>query len=123
MSMEVTAAVLDEVGAAFVLRNLTLDAPAPDEVIIEVVGVGLCHTDLAVQHGHLPFALPGVVGHEGSGIVVAVGTDVQKVVVGDRVTATFNSCGNCAQCAKNKPSYCVEFLPRNFSGARLDGTS
>lgn len=121
--MNITAAVLEGLGEDFVLRELTLDDPAPDEVVLEVAGVGLCHTDLAVQHGHLPFPLPGVVGHEGSGTVVAVGSDVRKVGVADRVAVTFNSCGTCTQCANGKSSYCVEFMPRNFSGARPDGTS
>jgi aryl-alcohol dehydrogenase len=121
--MEITAAVLEGLGQEFVLRQLTLDDPAPDEVVIEVAGVGLCHTDLAVQHGHLPFPFPGVVGHEGSGTVVAVGSAVGKVAVGDRVAATFNSCGECTQCAAGTPSYCADFMGRNFGGARPDGTS
>jgi aryl-alcohol dehydrogenase len=121
--MEITAAVLEGLGQDFVLQELTLDDPAPDEVLIEIAGVGLCHTDLAVQHGHLPFPFPGVVGHEGSGTVVAVGRDVHKVTVGDRVAATFNSCGACTSCTSGNPSYCAEFMPRNFSGARPDGSS
>jgi aryl-alcohol dehydrogenase len=122
--MDITAAVLDgPLGADFVLKDLTLDEPAAGEVVIEVAGVGVCHTDLAVQHGHLPFPFPGVVGHEGSGTVVAVGPGVTKVAIGDRVAATFNSCGSCAQCAAGSPSYCVEFMALNFSGARPDGSS
>jgi aryl-alcohol dehydrogenase len=121
--MEITAAVLEGLEQDFVLQQLTLDDPAPDEVLVEIAGVGLCHTDLAVQHGHLPFPFPGVVGHEGSGTVVAVGSEVTKVAVGDRVAATFNSCGTCTQCANGTPSYCAEFMPRNFGGARPDGSS
>jgi aryl-alcohol dehydrogenase len=121
--MEITAAVLEGLGQDFVLQELTLDDPAPDEVVIEIAGVGLCHTDLAVQHGHLPFPFPGVVGHEGSGTVVATGADVTKVAVGDRVTATFNSCGACGPCTNGTPSYCAEFMARNFGGARPDGSS
>jgi aryl-alcohol dehydrogenase len=121
--MEITAAVLEGLEQDFVLQQLTLDDPAPDEVLVEIAGVGLCHTDLAVQHGHLPFPLPGVVGHEGSGTVVAVGSEVTKVSVGDRVAATFNSCGTCTQCVNGTPSYCAEFMPRNFGGARPDGSS
>jgi aryl-alcohol dehydrogenase len=121
--MQITAAVLEELGTDFVLKELTLDEPGPDEVIIEMAGVGLCHTDVAVQHGHLPFPLPGVVGHEGSGIVHTVGSAVTKVAVGDRVAATFNSCGKCTQCTAGAPSYCVQFMPLNFAGIRPDGTS
>lgn len=73
------------------LRTLDLADPGPGEILIEVAGVGVCHTDLAVQHGHLPFPLPAVLGHEGSGVVRSVGAGVTKVVPGDRVGATFNS--------------------------------
>lgn len=121
--MKITAAVLEGLGQDFVLEELTLADPAPDEVVVEIAGVGLCHTDLAVQHGHLPFPLPGVVGHEGSGTVVAVGSDVTRLAVGDRVAATFNSCGECVPCTTGLPSYCADFMGRNFGGARPDGTS
>jgi aryl-alcohol dehydrogenase len=121
--MEITAAVLDELGSPFVLKAATLAEPVGDEVLIEIAGVGLCHTDIAVQHGHLPFPLPGVVGHEGSGTVRAVGPDVTGLAPGDRVAATFNSCGTCTQCAAGAPSYCSDFMGRNFAGARSDGSS
>lgn len=78
---------------------------------------------MAVQHGHLPFSLPGVLGHEGSGTIVAVGSDVTKVRVGDRVAATFNSCGECPPCASGRPAYCFEFMGRNLGGARADGST
>lgn len=121
--MKITAAVLEGLEQEFVLQELTLDDPAPDEVVVQIAGVGLCHTDLAVQHGHLPFAFPGVVGHEGSGTVVAVGSAVTKVAVGDPVGLTFNSCGACTQCDRGQPSYCAEFMERNFGGARAGGGS
>jgi len=121
--MEITAAVLDGVGEDFVLKDLTLAEPEAGEVVIQIAGVGVCHTDLAVQQGHLPFPFPGVVGHEGSGTVVAVGPGVTKVAIGDRVAATFNSCGSCSQCTAGSPSYCDQFMPLNFSGARPDGSS
>jgi aryl-alcohol dehydrogenase len=70
-----------------------------------------------------PATLPGVVGHEGSGTVVAVGSGVTKVAIGDRVAATFNSCGSCAQCGAGSPSYCAEFMLLNFAGARADGSA
>ncbi|THJ30471.1 NAD(P)-dependent alcohol dehydrogenase, partial [Candidatus Frankia alpina] len=90
---KITAAVLEKLGSDFEIKELDLAGPGPGEVLIEVAGVGLCHTDLAVAHGHLPFPFPSVVGHEGSGTVVAVGEGVTKVAPGDRVAASFNSCG------------------------------
>ena len=76
--MKVTAAVLDQIGSEFTLKTLDLADPGPGEVLIEVAGVGVCHTDLAVQHGHLPFPFPAVLGHEGSGVVKSVGPGVTK---------------------------------------------
>ena len=121
--MKTTAAVLAAQGNEFELKEVTIAEPAPDEVLMQISGVGLCHTDLAVRDGHLPFPLPGVLGHEGSGTVVAVGANVTKVAIGDRVAASFNSCGQCTQCQAQHPAYCIEFMERNFGGARPDGTS
>jgi aryl-alcohol dehydrogenase len=121
--MEVTAAVAEEVGGPFRLDQVTLGPPGAGEVLVEIVGVGLCHTDLAAKAGHLPFPLPGVLGHEGSGVVVEVGSDVTKVGRGDRVVLSFNSCGTCPHCAEAEPAYCLEFMSRNLAGVRPDGTS
>ncbi len=121
--MQISAAVVQEVGAPFTLTEVELQEPAPDEVVVEIAGAGICHTDIAVQHGHLPFPLPGVLGHEGSGTVVSVGADVTTVAVGDQVAISFNSCGACPQCAKGQPAYCHSFLEYNFGGVRPDGSS
>src|SRR5260370_17637038 len=112
--MQISAAVVNEVGAPFTLSDVDLQAPAPDEVVVQIAGAGICHTDIAVQHGHLPFPLPGVLGHEGSGTVVDVGRDVRTVTVGDQVAISFNSCNACPRCAKGEPPYCHNFLEYNF---------
>src|SRR5258705_3165610 len=114
--MQISAAVVQEVGAPFTLIEVELAEPAPDEVVVQSAGAGICHTDVAVQHGHMPFPLPGVLGHEGSGTVVSVGADVTTVAVGDQVAISFNSCAACPQCAKGQPAYCHGFLEYNFSG-------
>ncbi|NKQ54042.1 NAD(P)-dependent alcohol dehydrogenase [Amycolatopsis sp. K13G38] len=121
--MQITAAVAAETGGTFTLERVTLDDPGPGEVLVEIAGVGLCHTDLAAKDGHLPFPLPGVFGHEGSGVVTAVGEGVGKVRPGDKVALSFNSCGRCTQCTANEPAYCQEFMARNFAGARPDGSA
>lgn len=121
--MQISAAVLREVGAPFTLAEIDLQEPAPDEVVVQIAGVGICHTDIAVREGHLPFPLPGVLGHEGSGTVVSVGADVTTVTVGDHVAISFISCGACPRCAKGEPAYCHNFLEYNFCGARPDGSS
>ena len=92
--MEVTAAVLREVGGDFGLEKVRLDAPRPGEVLVQISAVGICHTDLATRDGALPFPLPGVLGHEGAGVVVEVGEGVTKVAPGDRVGVSFASCGS-----------------------------
>jgi len=89
--MEVTAAVLREVGGDFGLEKVQLDAPRPGEVLVQISAVGICHTDLATRDGALPFPLPGVLGHEGAGVVVEVGEGVTKVAPGDRVGVSFAS--------------------------------
>jgi aryl-alcohol dehydrogenase len=121
--MQISAAVVQEVGAPFTLTEVDLQDPAPDEVVVQIAGVGLCHTDIAVKEGHMPFPLPGVLGHEGSGTVVSVGADVTTVAAGDQVAISFNSCGACPHCAKGEPAYCHNFLEYNFGGVRSDGSS
>src|SRR3984893_5251315 len=120
--MQSSAAVVQKVGAPFTLTEVELQEPAPDEVLVQVAGAGVCHTDIAVQHGHLPFPLPGVLGHEGSGTVVEVGAVVTTVAAGDQVAISFNSCAACPSCAKGQPAYCYKFLEYNFGGVRPGGS-
>ncbi|MGW6356833.1 NAD(P)-dependent alcohol dehydrogenase [Streptomyces sp. NPDC055092] len=121
--MDIAAAVVKEIGAPFIVENIELADPRAHEVVVEIAGVGLCHTDLAARDGHLPFPLPAVLGHEGSGTVVAVGNAVTKVAEGDHVVLSFNSCGACTQCQTGEPAYCQQFMAFNFGGARNDGTT
>jgi aryl-alcohol dehydrogenase len=121
--MDITAAVATEIGGPFTLSTVTLDPPRADEILVRIAGVGLCHTDLAAKDGHLPFPIPGVFGHEGSGEVVEIGSAITKVKPGDKVALSFDSCGRCDQCRAGEPSYCHEFMAVNFGGARPDGTT
>lgn len=121
--MQIKAAVVHEVGGDFTIENVELGDPQSGEVLVEIASVGLCHTDVAAQHGHLPFPMPGVVGHEGAGVVTAIGDGVTKVAVGDKVALTFNSCGECGSCKKAEPGYCLSFMALNFGGVRPDGSS
>ena len=124
MVSTVTAAVLDRPHESFRLQEVTLDDPQPHEVVVRVVASGVCGTDLGVQSGHIPFPLPGVLGHEGAGVVEAVGSEVTSVAPGDHVLLTFTSCGTCRNCRTGHPAYCVEFLPRNLvGGQRADGSA
>src|SRR3954470_5833276 len=112
--MDITAAVVRESGAKFDFEKLTLGEPRPDEVLVQVKGVGLCNTDLAARDGAAPMPFPMVLGHEGSGVVVEVGDAVTKVAPGDHVVVSFNSCGGCPSCAKGDPAYCHHFPEYNF---------
>ena len=117
------AAVVRDKDGPFVLEAVSLENPRDDEVLIRIVGVGMCHTDLVVREQYFPTPLPAVLGHEGSGVVEKIGRAVSKVAVGDHVVLSFASCGVCANCLRGQGGYCVDLYGRNFSGGRPDGTS
>lgn len=123
MPTTVSAMSTASAGAPFTHRMLRLDDPQPDEVLVRIDAVGMCHADLAARAGEFPFPLPGLAGHEGAGVVEQTGSAVTTVRPGDRVMLTFDSCGRCRACASGIPSQCAEFVARNFTnGARPDGS-
>jgi aryl-alcohol dehydrogenase len=121
--MQITAAVLRNRSGPFGLEAVELEEPRAGEVLVRVVATGVCHTDMVMRDQDLPTPQPVVLGHEGAGIVERVGFGVTKVAPGDHVVMTFNSCGTCPSCHDHAPTYCHEFFPRNFMGARADGSS
>ena len=121
--MKTTAAVAFEKEQPLVMTELDLDEPHAGEVRIKMVASGVCHTDAIVRDQWLPTPLPAVLGHEGAGVVDAVGEGVTKVAVGDHVLLSFDHCGECANCSSGKPGYCVNFFGANFGGRRADGSS
>jgi aryl-alcohol dehydrogenase len=121
--MKITAAIAHAAHLPFSIEEANIEDPRPDEVLVKIHGVGLCHTDLIARDQFIPIPLPAVLGHEGAGVVVAVGERVTKVGVGDRVVMSFSSCGHCTRCNENLPSYCASFPSLNFSGRRPDGSS
>jgi aryl-alcohol dehydrogenase len=78
---------------------------------------------MVMRDGLLPIPLPVVLGHEGSGIVLAVGSAVTDLSPGDHVVLSFLSCGHCPSCDEHQPAYCHAWVPLNFFGARADGSS
>lgn len=122
MPTQTSAAVCREAGGRFSIEEVTLDDPRGEEVLVRIVATGICHTDMAVRDGQLPVPLPAVLGHEGTGVVVSVGPQVEGLAAGDRVLLSFNSCGDCPTCANHAPTYCYNFGLYNFAGVRPDGS-
>jgi len=118
-----TAAVVREKSRPFVIEEVELEEPRADEVLVRIVGAGVCHTDLIVRDQWYPVPLPAVLGHEGAGIVERVGAGVTRVQPGDRVGLSYHSCGRCRNCIIGKPTYCLDFYNHNFLGTRPDGTN
>lgn len=120
--MKITAAVTEAVGSPMTITELELDELRPDEVRVRLVASGVCHTDAVVRDGWIPTTFPIVLGHEGSGVVEAVGSTVTHVVPGDHVVLTVASCGNCRSCLSGHQSYCLDSYGQNFAGGRGFGT-
>ncbi|OWK30519.1 NAD(P)-dependent alcohol dehydrogenase [Sphingomonas mucosissima] len=118
-----TAAVAHGPHADFVLEELTVQEPQAGEVRVKVAGVGLCHTDLVFRDQVTSYPFPAVFGHEGAGVIDAIGEGVDGFAIGDRVIVGFSSCGACPRCEEALPSYCRSFVPLNYAGMRVtDGS-
>ena len=121
--MKTRAAVVSEKAGRFEVGEIELDEPRDDEVLVRVVGVGVCHTDLVCRDQLYPVRFPAVFGHEGSGIVERVGARVTKVAPGDHVVMSYRACGQCAACRRGDPSHCANVFGCNFGGTRADGSA
>ncbi len=113
------AAVVRERSGPFVVEELRDPEPRAGEILVEVAACGVCHTDLHIHDGSVPFPLPCVLGHEVSGTVVEVGEGVEALSPGDRVAGAFiMPCGKCEQCRRGRVELCEPFFAHN----RLNGT-
>jgi S-(hydroxymethyl)glutathione dehydrogenase/alcohol dehydrogenase len=122
--MKFKAAVLNQVGAPLDIEEIELDKLAPTDVLVRVHASGLCHTDLEVIEGSLAYPLPIVLGHEGAGVVEAVGAAVTRVKPGDHVVCSWNPhCGQCFYCERDLPILCELFTRWQPKGMLLDGRS
>ncbi|MEU5835344.1 alcohol dehydrogenase catalytic domain-containing protein [Streptomyces diacarni] len=100
-------------GQAQVVDDLDVRAPGPGEVLVGIRAAGLCHSDLSVIDGTIPFPRPVVLGHEGAGVVEAVGEGVRHVAPGDHVAlSTIANCGACPECARGRPTMCRSAIGR-----------
>jgi aryl-alcohol dehydrogenase len=121
--VEIAAAVTESKGAPFAIKQLELGELRADEVLVKISACGICHTDLIIRDQWYPVPLPAVLGHEGAGVVEAVGPAVEKVRPGDHVALSYASCGSCAKCHAGEPWVCHDFFARNFGATRPDGST
>ncbi|HSZ68605.1 MAG TPA: NAD(P)-dependent alcohol dehydrogenase [Xanthobacteraceae bacterium] len=121
--MQIKAAVVRERSGPFVIETLDLCAPRPDELIVRVVASGMCQTDLHGRDGYYASPYPGVYGHEGAGIVHAVGEAVVSFAPGDHVVMSFPWCGQCGNCVQHRHSYCAHAFDLKMNGTRADGST
>lgn len=107
---------------ATLTEELEVRAPRPHEVAVRVHAAGLCHSDVSVINGTIPFPPPVVLGHEGAGVVEAVGDAVRKVQVGDHVVlTTLGHCGACPACDRGEPTQCRDTMGKLHAPFTVDG--
>jgi S-(hydroxymethyl)glutathione dehydrogenase/alcohol dehydrogenase len=118
------AAIFTQPGAPLSIEDVSLLPPGPGDAVVEISASGVCHTDLSVLEGSLPYPPPLVLGHEACGVVTWVGSQVTTVKVGDRVISSADPmCRNCWFCINNQPNLCTTAsLPRTLRVERSDGT-
>ena len=117
MNLTGRAAVVESAGAPFAVTAVEFGDPGPGQVRVRLVASGLCHSDLALQEAGAPFPVPGILGHEGAGVVESVGAGVDTVAPGDKVLLSFSFCGQCGPCRSGHPAYCLTWFPLNLLGA------
>ena len=123
--MEVRAAVAFGAGQPLSIETVRLDGPGLGEVLVEIKVSGICHTDKFTLSGGDPEGIfPSILGHEGAGIVVDVGTDVTSVAKGDHVIPLYTpECRECKSCTSHKTNLCTSIRATQGKGVMPDGTS
>ncbi len=123
--MRMRAAVLEEFGQPLVVQELELADPGEREVLVRLVACGVCHTDLYTASGVDPSGYaPTVLGHEGAGVVEAVGPGVRDLAVGDHVVTLFSpQCGECIHCVDERTNLCLAIREQQNKGYLPDGTT
>ena len=124
MATVMRAAVLEGVGGPLAVQELELAPPAAGEVQVRLLASGVCHSDLNAIDGTAETRCPAVLGHEGAGIVEAVGEGVSRIAPGQQVALSWApSCGRCPECLDDLPHLCGVAWPMMAEGGLLDGTS
>jgi aryl-alcohol dehydrogenase len=123
MPTPITAAVARERNGAFRIERLELTDPRPDELLVRVVASGMCQTDLHGRDGYFNTPHPAVYGHEGAGVVEAVGSAVTAFAPGDHVVMSYPWCGACPNCLSERQSHCTSNFDLKMRGTRPDGST
>jgi S-(hydroxymethyl)glutathione dehydrogenase / alcohol dehydrogenase len=123
--MKMRAAVLEEFGEPLVVQEMELADPKEGEVLVRLVACGVCHTDLYTASGVDPSGYaPTVLGHEGAGVVEALGPGVEDLEVGDHVVTLFSpQCGECVHCVDERTNLCLAIRDQQNKGYLPDGTT
>ena len=123
--MKIRAAVLEEFAQPLAVQDVELDGPGPGEVLVRLAACGVCHTDLYTASGADPSGYaPTVLGHEGAGVVEAIGEGVSSVAPGDHVVTLFSpQCGECVHCQSPKTNLCLAIREQQNLGYLPDGTT
>ena len=123
--MDVRAAVAFEAGKPLEIETVQLEGPKSGEVLVEIKATGICHTDAFTLSGEDPEgAFPAILGHEGAGVVVETGPDVQSLSVGDHVIPLYTpECRQCEYCLNPKTNLCQAIRETQGQGVMPDGTS
>ncbi len=121
--MNIEAALVTGVRQPVRVEKLSLDPPRAGEVLVRVAACGVCHSDYHLLTGATRHPMPVVPGHEGAGVVEAVGQGVTRAQVGDHVVLNWApNCGRCFYCLRGKPNLCDTFVGPLWAGVMLDGT-
>lgn len=122
--MKIKAAVFYGPQIPFKIETLDLEPPREGEVLVKVAAAGVCHSDWHLMTGATQHATPVVPGHEGAGIVEAVGAGVNRVQPGDHVILNWApNCGSCFYCLHGKPNLCSAYVGPIWAGTMMDGTT
>jgi S-(hydroxymethyl)glutathione dehydrogenase/alcohol dehydrogenase len=122
--MKVKAAVLDSVGEPFSVEELRLSGPREGEVLVRLGASGVCHSDWHLVTGTTKHPMPVVAGHEGAGVVEAVGEGVNRVGPGDHVILSWApDCGQCFYCLRGQGNLCGTYLAPIWAGTLPDGST
>jgi aryl-alcohol dehydrogenase len=121
--MQITAAVARERFSPFGIERLDLCDPRPDELLVRIVASGMCQTDQHGRDGYYNTPLPAVFGHEGAGVVAAVGKAVTQFAPSDHVVISFPWCGTCSNCKRRMEAHCQNNFDLKMRGTRPDGST